>query len=140
MIYLLDTCVVSEFIKTSPELQVIDWFKKHDEDSLYLSALSLGELRAGIVRLPESKRRTHLEAWFDALQQRFSGRTLDVSPQVALAWGNLRGLTESRGRTLSAIDSLIAATARVANATVVTRNVKDFEPCGVPVFNPWPGE
>ena len=109
-----------------------------DERTLYLSALILGEIRKGIVALPESKRRTQLEAWLEIdLRERFDGRILSVDVAIADRWGRLTGELKRKGKPMPTIDAIIAATALHHNLTVVSRNVNDFKNAEVPVFNPW---
>ena len=99
MRYLLDTCVLSEFAKPQPSRQVLDWLAAREEASLLLSALTLGELQKGIEKLPSSKRRTSLQAWLDHdLRERFAGRVLDVTEEIARVWGNSRGRQSGAGR------------------------------------------
>jgi predicted nucleic acid-binding protein len=136
--FLLDTNVPSELIRARPEPRVANWVYTRDEQSLYLSAVSIGELRRGFVILPASKRRTELELWFENdLAPRFRGRILPVTQSVADHWGTLAGECQLRGTPLSMADGMIAATALEHDLTVVTRNVKDFAGLGVTVFNPW---
>jgi predicted nucleic acid-binding protein len=136
--FLLDTNIASELIRARPEPRVANWVYAKDEQSLYLSAVSIGELRRGFVILPVSKRRTELEQWFeDDLVPRFRGRILPVTFSIADRWGILDGECQLRGTPLNTADGMIAATALEYDLTVVTRNVKDFAGLGVTVFNPW---
>lgn len=138
MSYLLDTCVVSELIKKIPESAVIDWVLEQDEERLYLSVITLGEIQQGISQLAEPRRQRRLQEWLDIkLKERFRNRLLDVTPQVATLWGQIRGKERRMGRTLPVLNSLIAATALAFNATVVTRNGTDMEGSGARIFNPW---
>jgi predicted nucleic acid-binding protein len=136
--FLLDTNIPSELIRARPDPRVIDWVYTRDEQSLYLSAVSIGELRRGFVILRTSKRRTELELWFENdLVPRFRGRILPVTYSVADRWGILDGECQLRGTPLNTADGMIAATALEHDLTVVTRNVKDFAGLGVTVFSPW---
>jgi predicted nucleic acid-binding protein len=136
--FLLDTNCVSELIRSKPEPRVMDWIRVVDESLLYLSVLTLGEIRKGAAILPQSKRRTYLERWLELdLQVRFSGRILAIDNAVADRWGWLTAKAEGRGRPLAAIDGLLAATAFHHNLTVVSRNVSAFAETQVPVLNPW---
>jgi toxin FitB len=136
--FLLDTNIPSELIRTRPEPRVGNWVYAKDEQSLYLSAVTIGELRRGFVILPASKRRTELEQWFENdLVPRFRGRILPVTHSIADRWGILGGECQLRGTPLNTADGMIAATALEHDLTVVTRNMKDFAGLGVTVFNPW---
>lgn len=136
--YLLDTSFLSELVKPKPHPAVVAWADARDEETLFISVLTLGELQKGISKLPDSERWTRLEVWLaHDLTQRFHGRTLPVDSTVALSWGTFQGDAERRGTPLPAVDGLIAATARAHNLTVVTRNERDLQRCGVPVENPW---
>lgn len=137
MNYLLDACVLSEFIKSEPNEQVVAWVNRTPEEKCFLSTLTIGEIKSGISRLPESKRRIKLEQWFEDVIENFDDRILPVSFQIAAHWGVLKGERERMGRLASVIDSLLAATAHIHHLTVVTRNTKDFEYLGVGLFNPW---
>ena len=138
MRFLLDTSLVSELVRPQPEKSVTDWVQNADEDRLFLSVLTLGELQKGIAKLPDSKRKERLATWADEeIPRRFEGRILEVTEAVAKAWGQLQGKAEKAGAKLPVVDSLIAATAQVYDLTVVTRNVSDMGRCGVEVHNPW---
>ncbi|HKI25015.1 MAG TPA: type II toxin-antitoxin system VapC family toxin [Candidatus Sulfotelmatobacter sp.] len=136
--FLLDTNCISEVVRSKPEPRVLDWMEAADESILYLSVLTLGEIRKGAAGLPQGKRRTQLESWLELdLQARFSGRILPVDPPVADRWGLLAAEAKRKGRMLSVVDGLLAATALHHNLTIVSRNVSDFANTQVPVLNPW---
>jgi len=136
--FLLDTNCISELIRSRPEPRVMDWMRAADESLLYLSVLTLGEIRKGAAILPQSKRRTHLESWLEIdLQVRFSGRILGIDNAVSDRWGWLTAEAERKGKPLAAIDGLLAATALHHNLTIVSRNVSDFTSTRVPILNPW---
>ena len=138
MRFLLDTSVISELVKPVPDSHVIEWLKRTDEASLYLSVLTIGEIEKGIAKLPASSRREKLETWVRRdLAERFRERLLAIDAMVAAAWGRLAGEAEARGRPLPVIDGLIAATGLAHDLTVATRNIDDFERCGARCFNPW---
>lgn len=135
MKYLIDTCVLSELRKKIPNQGVIDWFAARSVSTLYLSVLSLGELRKGITALEDVKRREKLLNWLESdLPLFFSGRILSIDTDVANRWGDLLAVAR---RPMPAIDSLIVATASLHGMSVVTRNQRDFEGFGVEVINPW---
>jgi toxin FitB len=138
MNYLLDTCVLSEFTRRKPDEKVIRWLDSMDEEKLFLSAITVGEIQRGIERLPESHRKAELLVWLnDGLIERFGGRILPLNTETMLLWGSLTGQMEKSGQPMALMDSLIVATALQDNLIVVTRNVSDFLPCGVQVINPW---
>lgn len=138
MRYLLDTCVISELVKAVPNPQVVAWINQQDEEKLYLSALTFGELHKGIAKLPSSKRKKTLHQWVEyELQERFGNRTLAFDAKVAKVWGEAQGASEKAGRPMPAIDSLIAATGLAHDLIVATRNTADMEQSGVNLFNPW---
>lgn len=136
--YLLDTNCISELVRIKPEPSVMTWMEAADETLLYLSVLTLGEIRKGLAGLPQSKRRTHLETWLEVeLRARFAGRILPIDAPVADRWSLLAAGAKRDGKALSAIDGLLAATALHYNLTVVSRNVSDFTNVQVEVLNPW---
>lgn len=136
--FLLDTNCISELVRSKPEPRVLEWMEAADESLLYLSVLTLGEIRKGVAGLPQSRRRTHLETWLALeLQARFSGRILPIDAAIADRWGLLAAEAKRRGRSLSAIDGLLAATAIHHNLTIVSRNVSDFTNAQAPILNPW---
>ncbi|MGA1865566.1 MAG: type II toxin-antitoxin system VapC family toxin [bacterium] len=138
MNYLLDTCVISEMIKSNPNRNVINWITSCQENSFYLSALTIGEIQKGISKLSESKRKNELQSWIDnELRERFLGKILDINIEVAKVWGKIQGNSEKQGVTIPAIDSLIAATGIFYGLIVVTRNIIDMENTGVSLLNPW---
>jgi predicted nucleic acid-binding protein len=136
--FLLDTNIASELIRTRPEPRVVSWVYSQNEQSLYLSAVTIGELRRGFVIIPEGKRRSDLEQWLgNVLMPQFRGRILPVTYSIADRWGVLDGECRLKGTPLNTADGMIAATALEHDLTVVTRNVKDFVHVGVTVLNPW---
>jgi predicted nucleic acid-binding protein len=136
--FLLDTNCISELVRTKPEPLVLDWMEAADESLLYLSVLTLGEIRKGVAGLPQGKRRTQLETWLEIdLQARFSGRILPIDAPVADRWGLLAAEAKLTGRGLSAIDGLLAATALHHNLTIVSGNTRDFAHTHAVVLNPW---
>ncbi len=137
MKYLLDTCVISELFKARKEPSVVRWITRQDQGNLYWSVVTAAEIRKGIARLSDTHKAQRLDVQFDAFLTDFSHATLSLTLDVLLRWGALCGESEKRGIPLPVLDSLIAATALEHDMRVVTRNVADFERCGVPVVNPW---
>lgn len=134
---LLDTCVLSELVKRAPDSQVLRWLETRKAHELYLSAMSWGELKRGVARLPESKRRTELTAWLEQLVVGFEGRILGFDQRAAELWASMVAGAEAEGKPMAAFDSIIAATARAHDCTLATRNVRDFTPAGIDLLNPW---
>ena len=135
MSYLIDTNVLSELRRKTPDANVVKWINSRPATSLYLSVLTLGELRKGIDSLADAKRRLKLVDWLETeLPLFFAGRILSIDQGVADHWGRLLAVA---GRPLPAIDSLLGATAAHHGLTMVTRNSKDFDNLGLEVFNPW---
>ena len=125
--YLLDTNCISEIVRIRPEPSVIRWLDDADEQSFYLSALTLGEIRKGIANMPARPRIARLETWLTKdLRQRFAGRILPIDEAVAERWGALMIESKRIQRTIPVIDALLAATALHHGLTVVSRNVADF--------------
>ncbi|MGH9523609.1 MAG: type II toxin-antitoxin system VapC family toxin [Terriglobales bacterium] len=137
MNFLLDTNVVSEWVKPQPNPAVIAWLDEVDEDRVFVSVVTITELRYGISRLAPGRKRTQLEDWLDQdLVARFEGRVLSIDAVVANACGELLARREGAGRPLEAMDAYLAATALVHRLTLVTRNEADFED-SVRWLNPW---
>lgn len=135
MTYLLDTSVLSETRKRQPAEGVTEWIAATPPERLHVSVLTLGEIEQGIARIRgrgDRQQATALERWLREVELGFADRILPVTVPVASAWGR-----QQHAQPLPVIDALIAATARVNEMTVVTRNVKDFEHSGVPVFSPF---
>lgn len=135
MSYLLDTNVLSELRRTTPNAGAAEWFAQRPASTLYLSVLTLGELRKGAEGIADASRRTALLDWLEAeLPIFFTGRILPVDAQVADRWGRL---VATANRPVPAIDSLLAATAAHHGLSLVTRNVRDFANLGLEIINPW---
>jgi tRNA(fMet)-specific endonuclease VapC len=138
MRYLLDTCVISELVSPKPDPKVIQWIDSVDEDRLFLSVITIGEIKKGVEKFPNSERKRALREWLeDELLVRFSGRLLPIDTKVVLVWGELIASLEKQGCPMPAIDSLIAASALEGGLDLVTRNDGDFDHAGVALFNPW---
>lgn len=138
MSWLLDTCVICEPTRARPAARVMRWLDEQPEESLYLSVLTMGEIRRGAARLPPGPKRRALERWLERdLAERFSGRILPVDAETADLWGRLLAQAERKGHPLPTLDSLLAATALAHGLTVATRNTNDFADTGAEVVNPW---
>lgn len=136
MSYLVDTNVFSELAKSKPDTQVVAWLRGH-EPQLYVSTITIGELRRGIERLPSGKKKTALQSWLAGLCKRMDGRILSFNTSVAHVWGQLMAGWEKKGITVPSLDSQLAATAHRHGLTMVTRNVADFQNTGVKLLNPF---
>jgi toxin FitB len=136
--FLLDTNVVFEWVKPRPDPGVVAWLADVDEDRVFLSVASLAELRYGIERLADGRRRRHLDAWLrDELPLRFEDRVLAVDRAIADRWGELVARRDAAGRPIGVMDAFIAATASVHELTLVTRNASDFRSVVKEIVNPW---
>ena len=135
MNYLLDTCVLAESRRKPVDKNLEAWLTEIPDEALFISVLTLGEIRYGIEKLIDEKRRVQLTLWLEhELTAWFRNRVLTLNTEVADQWGHLR----ARHRTLPVIDSLMAATAMVRHLILVTRNVKDFADVdGLKILNPW---
>jgi predicted nucleic acid-binding protein len=136
--FLLDTNVVSEWVRPRPDAGVVAWLAEVDEDRTFISVVTLAELRHGIERMAVGQRRRRLDEWVrDELPSRFDGRVLSVDAVVADSWGRITAAQEKVGRPIGSADAFIAATVEVHGLTLVTRNRSDFEPTVKAVVNPW---
>ncbi len=138
MSFLLDTNVVSEWVKPRPNPGVIAWLADIDEDRTFVSVITLTELRYGIERMGAGNRRGRLNKWLDEeLPLRFEGRILPIERDVADACGKIVARSEAVGRRMEVMDAFIAATAQIHRLTLVTRNASHFQPLLRDVLNPW---
>ena len=138
MSFLLDTNVVSEWVKPGPDPNVVTWLSEVDEDRVFLSVVTFAEVRRGVELMPAGRRRERLAAWLaDELPVRFEGRILGIDRQVAEGWGVVMARAQQGGAGLGSMDAFFAATAVAHRLTLVTRNVRDFEVTGISLFDPW---
>ena len=136
--FLVDTNVVSEFVKPAPSLRVKRWFEAAAPESLFASVITFGEIRLGIEDLPEGKRRAALEQWLEqGVPEWFQDNLLSVTKAITGRWGQITVQAKRKGLTIATADGLIAATAIEHGLTLVTRDVKDFAGIAVSCFNPW---
>ncbi len=137
MSFLLDTNAVSEWVKPRPNPGLIAWMEAADEDRIFISVVSLAELRYGVERMAAGRRRSRLEQWLrHELPLRFESRILPVDTEVAEAWGKIVSRSEAAGRPIGAMNAFLAATAETHQMTLVTHNVSDFRLLKA-VLNPW---
>jgi len=138
MSWLLDTCVLSEYVKKQPEAKVIDWLDVQDEQSLFISIISIGEIEKGIIKLQrrDLDRSQKLMVWLGKVEQHFAGRILPIDMQIMRAWANLSGTAEADGYKLPVMDALLMAVAQCHGLTIVTRNIQDFRRFSH-LYNPW---
>jgi predicted nucleic acid-binding protein len=138
MSFLLDTNVISEWVKPQPHRGVIRWLVEADEDRVFISVISIAEIRRGLERIAKGRRRERIAAWLrEDLPVRFEGRILPVDLVIAHEWGVAIERARRRGIVLSVMDAFLAATARTRELTLVTRNTKDFQDLGLSLFDPW---
>jgi hypothetical protein len=135
--YLLDTNVIVEPQRPRPEPRVLQWLAAVDEATLHLSAFTFAELRKGIAKLADAHRAARLERDMAALRVRFADRVLPIDDAVLDQWGRITGRAAARGRPLSGIDAMFAATALHHGLTLVTRNERHMAETGATLVNPW---
>ena len=133
MIFLLDTCVLSESTKPRKHLSVMTWLADQPLERQYVSAITIGELHYGAHRLPDGRKRKALEQWLETVVEDYAGRIVPLDEAIAVRWGLLR----SRVPNMPVLDAQIAATAMTYDFTLVTRNVKDFRIESLSMVNPW---
>jgi toxin FitB len=121
--YLLDTCVISELVKPNPDENVVNWIQDTPSERLFLSVITIGEIRKGLTKLPDSKRKDLLTNWLNSLLEDYQNRIISIDLTVAENWGIIQGKSEKKGLAMPSIDSLIAAIAYTHNLVLVTRNV-----------------
>jgi len=137
MRYLLDTNIISDVTKPTPSVALLAWMAEQADEDLFISSLTLAEIRRGVIEKPAGRRRKQLEAWFsgpEGPQALFAGRVLPFDEKAAFVWATLMADGKMRGRPRSALDAIVAAVAKVNDCVVVTDNEKDFE--GVEFINP----
>ena len=127
MKYLVDTCVISEIVKPCPNKSLLEWLRDTPSDRLYLSVLTIGEIRKGIAKLPSSKKKANLSEWLNTLIEDYKDQILPVDLIVSENWGEMQSSAEKKGLSLPTIDGLIASIARTHNLVLVTRNESDFQ-------------
>ncbi len=138
MTFLLDTNAISEWVKPQPNPGLVAWMEGVDEDRVFISAVTLAELRYGVDRLPAGAKRKRLDLWLrEELLRRFEARVLPIDGTVADACGRIFVRCEAAGRPIEAMDALIAATVEIHNLTLVTHNVSDFKTSLKSVLDPW---
>ena len=138
MSFLLDTNIISEWVKPQPNPGVVAWLNEADEDRVFLSVGSLAEIRRGIELMVPGRRRDLLTAWLtNDLPVRFEGRILDIDSRVAEAWGIIMAQGKRAGLNVNTLDAFLAATAEVHGLTLITHNVRHFEHLGIPWLDPW---
>ena len=144
--YLLDTAVISEYLRKQPAKKVIDWLDGQEESSLYISCLTIAELKKGYYKLQsksksadEKKRAEKINTWIANLEKRFQDRIIHIDTELLELWAIICGRSEAEGRTLPVIDSLLVATAQTHGLTAVTPNVADFQNCSasLKIYNPY---
>ena len=135
--YLLDTNIISNVTKPDPSTALLAWMAEQTDNDLFISALTVAEIRRGLLEKPAGKKRTLLEAWFtgpEGPQALFAGRVLPFDEKAALLWARLMADGTAKGRPRSALDMIIAAVAEANGCVVVTDNEKDF--AGLKFVNP----
>ena len=134
---LLDTCVLSEVRHPKGDQGVRRAVNELDEDNLFVSVLSIGEIAKGISLLTESHKKRALQTWLETIERFYGDRLLPVDLETSRIWGELTADARKRGKTVPASDGLIAATARRHGLHIMTRNTADFESTGVLLLNPF---
>ena len=138
MNYLLDTNIISELISKTPDKNVVNFILKLEEESLYLSVITIGEIKAGIEKLDNGKKKEKLLKWLEKdLLTRFENRIIDVDTDVMLQWGFITAKLKKDGKPLPIMDSLIGSTVQAKNLVLLSRNEKDFKNFDIKVINPF---
>ena len=136
MNYLLDTNIISEFISKTPNKRVVDYILTLDESSLFLSVITIGEIKAGIEKLDNGKKKENLLYWLEHdLLSRFENRIISINLDVMMQWGEINQQLRKIGTPLPIMDSLIGATCKALDMILITRNEKDFKNIDIPIIN-----
>lgn len=137
MSYLLDTCVISELTREDPHPSVMNWFDNTDEDQVFISSITIGELTFGINILDDGKKKNDLVKWFNDVRISFQDSTIPVSDSISIRWGRERAVCRKKGIQVPVVDGLIGCTAIEHNMVLVTRNTNDYRMMSVQLYNPW---
>lgn len=137
MSFLLDTNIVSESEQLQPNPTVLKWLSERDKTNVYLSALTIGEIRRGIEMLEDGKKKTHLRNWLDDVRAVFAGQILPITETTFGIWGSMFASFEKQGMKRSIFDSILEAIAMEHDLILVTRNVRNFRDSAVTILNPW---
>ena len=139
MTYLIDTCIMSEFVKKIPNPQVSEWFNQQSLEQLFLSIITIAEIKKGIYKIQDSqpKRYQKLKIWLQEVEIEFFSQILPINDDILDNWAKFSAFAELKGRKFAVMDSLIAATAHHYKLTLVTRNVNDFQLTPVKILNPY---
>lgn len=136
--YLLDTCVITEFVRPKPNPGVMRWVASIGSNAMFISSITIGELQKGVTKLGRTERAKRLQEWLDGdVRKWFAGRILSFDEKSASVWGKLTAQCERTGIPRPPLDSQIASIAIANEFVLVTRNVSDMDGMGVEVFNPW---
>jgi len=136
--YLLDTNIISELISKQPNQKVLEFISSLDENDIYLSVITIGEIKSGIENVKNNKRKEKLTVWFEEdLLSRFQNRIIDIDINIMITWGKINQILKRKGKPLPIMDSLIASSCIYNNFTLVTRNEKDFKNLDITIINPF---
>ncbi len=139
MNYLLDTCVLSECIKKTPNPKVVQWINQQQAEQLFISQISIAEIRKGLhkIKAVQPERHQKLQEWLYSIEVMFFSRILPITEVILNEWAEITAHAELQGKKLAVMDSLIASTAYQHKLTLVTRNVDDFKMTPVQILNPF---
>jgi predicted nucleic acid-binding protein len=138
MKFLLDTCVISELVKKQPDKKVIRWISNIDENNVFLSVITIGEIYKGIEEMPSCSRKILLQTWVaNDLTERFRNRILSFDRATASLWGTIQAQSEMAGKSMPIIDCQIVATGIHNKLTIATRNITDMEISDATFYDPW---
>ncbi|PMS34833.1 hypothetical protein B0G57_10644 [Trinickia symbiotica] len=136
----LDTNVLSETLRSTPNSRVMEWFAAQWRAALFTTTVTRAEILYGVGRMPDGSRKQALSSAIKAIfEEDFAGRLLNFDSDAADVYAEIAVSRTNAGRPISQFDAMIAAVARSRGATLATRNVKDFVDCGIPVIDPWAG-
>jgi predicted nucleic acid-binding protein len=136
--YLVDTNIISELVKKSPDPRVVDFLEKLDDEELFLSVVTIGEIKFGIEKVTSTTKKEELKLWlYNGLLEEFSDRIVNIDAEIMIKWGTVSYMLQSSGTPMPIMDSLIAATCLTKNFVLITRNEKDFKNLDVEIINPF---